>query len=492
MLTAFPSMASRATANSSRLSALQLAAIGAGATAFLVCVLSGTKVLGDPDTFWHIEVGRWMLGSFAWPTTDLYSHTFGGSRWIAKEWLSQILLALAWLGGSWTGVVALCAASVALTVAMITSFVGSRAGLAGGLLMAALSLYTFAPVMIARPLLIVFPIVVAWTMALARASEAGRRPPWLALPLLLLWANMHGAFTMGLVIAAAFGLEALLRADRATIGRVFAEWAAFGLACLAVTCATPYGWEPLWVNVVMANKHEVLPYLTEWQSADFSPRWIFLAAVVLAFLWALSSDLRGNAGRILLVAFLAYAMFRHQRLAMIFALVAPIVAGPALVALGGRVLSRLDLFQSGFPISPAAARIGTGTIAGAAALALLSLSPVPPPSVSAGPALASVSPDVRRDRVFNSHDLGGFLIHNGVKTFFDGRNDQLFTGGFFTRVMTATMAEEPAPLAALLDETGARWALILTDKPEARVFPRLEGWRRHYSDATSEVWLRAR
>lgn len=492
MLTASMSTASRATLIAAWLSPLQLAAFCAAATGFLLCVLSGEKVLGDPDTNWHIAGGRWMIENASWPTTDFYSHTFDGHRWIAKEWLSQLLLAFAWDVGSWRGVVVLCGLAVALTLAMVTWFAGSRAGIAGGLLMAGLSLVTFAPVMIARPLLLVFPVIVGWTIALVRSAERGRRPPWIALPLLLLWVNMHGAFTMGIVIAAAFGLEALLRADRASLPRVLVEWGAFGLSCLAVTCVTPYGWEPLWVNALMANSHEVLPFLAEWQGADLSARWIFLAAIVLACIAVLASDLRPNAARFLLVAFLAYAMFRHQRLAMIFALVVPIAVGPALIAAGADVLRRIGLFQSGLPLSAAAAQMLAALLIVAGGVATLLVSPAPPPTAAAPAALASVPDQVRRERVFNSHDLGGFLILNGVKTFFDGRNDQLFLGGFFTRTMNATTAESPAPLAALLDERGVRWALILKEKPEARLFPRLDGWRLHFADASSEVWIRNR
>lgn len=492
MLTASLSTAARTGSSSTRMSPLHLAALSAAAAGFLLCVVSGDKVLGDPDTNWHIAVGRWMIENANWPTTDFYSHTFDGHRWIAKEWLSQLMLACVWSVASWQGVVVLCGLAVALTLSMVTSFAGYRAGVVGGLLMAALSLVTFAPVMIARPLLLVFPIIVGWTIALARSAEQDRRPPWLALPLLLLWANMHGAFTMGIVIAAAFGLEALLRADRESLPRVLVEWTAFGLACLAVTCVTPYGWEPLWVNALMANSHEVLPYLSEWQSADLSPRWIFLAGIVLACIAVLASDLRRNAARILLVAFLGYAMFRHQRLAMIFALVVPIVVGPALIATGADVLRRIGLFQTGMPLSAAAARVLAALLVMAGGTAALLVSPAPPPTAAAPAALASVPDQVRRERVFNSHDLGGFLILNGVKTFFDGRNDQLFTGGFFTRTMTATTADQPDQLAALLDERGVRWALILKQKPEARLFPRLDGWRLHYADASSEVWLRTR
>src|SRR3979490_160210 len=55
----------------------------------------GLPLLGDPDSHWHIAVGNWILAHGAVPTVDSFPFTFAGQPWIAKEWLSQILLALA-------------------------------------------------------------------------------------------------------------------------------------------------------------------------------------------------------------------------------------------------------------------------------------------------------------------------------------------------------------------------------------------------------------
>src|SRR5260370_7983709 len=52
-------------------------------------------LLADPDSHWHVTVGNWILAHGAVPTVDAYSFTFAGQPWIAKEWLSPALLALA-------------------------------------------------------------------------------------------------------------------------------------------------------------------------------------------------------------------------------------------------------------------------------------------------------------------------------------------------------------------------------------------------------------
>src|SRR5258708_7180632 len=61
--------------------------------------VEGLPLLADPDTHWHIAIGNWILETGWVPTVDSHSHTFLGQPWIAKEWLSQLLLALAYDAG---------------------------------------------------------------------------------------------------------------------------------------------------------------------------------------------------------------------------------------------------------------------------------------------------------------------------------------------------------------------------------------------------------
>ena len=98
---------------------------------------------------------------------------------------------------------------------------------------------------LARPHLLTFPIIVVWTALVARASEEGRRPsPW-PLPLMVLRANLHGGFTLGLLLAAGFGLEATIAARPAERGCVAFGWLSFWAGALLASCITPYGYHCL-------------------------------------------------------------------------------------------------------------------------------------------------------------------------------------------------------------------------------------------------------
>src|SRR6266852_6165580 len=72
----------------------------------------------------------------------------------------------------------------------------------------------------ARLHILTYPIIVLWTAGLAKACDENRRPSLWLLPLMVLWANLHGGFTIGLMLAFGFGLDATIAAVGAQRRRV--------------------------------------------------------------------------------------------------------------------------------------------------------------------------------------------------------------------------------------------------------------------------------
>ena len=73
--------------------------------ALLFLLLLSNSMLRDPDTYWHLAAGAWMREHGTVPRVDSFSHTFAGEPWIAKEWLSQVLMSGAFSLAGWRGVV---------------------------------------------------------------------------------------------------------------------------------------------------------------------------------------------------------------------------------------------------------------------------------------------------------------------------------------------------------------------------------------------------
>src|SRR5215468_6352906 len=167
---------------------------------------ASSTLLNDPDSQWHITVGNWILEHRAVPDVDIYSFTFTGQPWIAKEWLSQILLAGAYDIAGWGGVVALGAAAFAATFAILLRLLLRDIKPVPALLFVGVAIAMTAPHMLARPHALAMPFMLLWVAGLVRAAEEHRAPdPWL-LVCMLLWANLHGGFTLGLMLVGAFGL----------------------------------------------------------------------------------------------------------------------------------------------------------------------------------------------------------------------------------------------------------------------------------------------
>jgi hypothetical protein len=179
---------------------------------FVAVLASGSNLLGDPDTYWHIVVGRWILAHHAVPHVDPFSYSMAGAPWVPHEWLAETVFAPLYDRWGWNGLVVATAASFAATLAILTRAllrwlepIHALAGVATAWGLALSHL-------LARPHILTLPIMVLWFAALVEARERNRAPPlWLA-ALMTLWANLHGGYALGLAFAAVFAGEALIAA----------------------------------------------------------------------------------------------------------------------------------------------------------------------------------------------------------------------------------------------------------------------------------------
>lgn len=464
----------------SGLSSLLLLAVAAG------LLTQADRLLGDPDTQWHIAVGRWIVANGAVPWTDLFSHTFAGQPWIAKEWASQVILFAAHAAAGWGGVVALTILVFAATLAVLHAWLSIRVRAVTALAVVLVAFVVLAPHILARPHLLAFPALVIWTIGLIEALERRVAPsPWLFV-VMIAWVNLHGSYPIGLVIAGLLAGEGIFGRPRPEWPRQALRWAMFLAAATLAACVTPYGIRPFLVNLGLFGSGESLRYIVEWQPLSLNlPGMVALGALALS-LGALAPHPRRDLFRIAVLLLLGAMMIRHSRFADLFILVAPIlVAGPA--ALRFASLRAEPRSPSGPFDYLVMAALGLAALGYAAALA-----PRPAAQVTPVAALEAARARGLTGTLYNDYDFGGFLIAEGVKTFIDGRADQIFLGGFMNALDRAQTAPEPESFAALLSRYGVTWAIVRTESREAAHLGCLAGWVVLHQDAVAAVYYDSR
>src|SRR5439155_25184435 len=66
---------------------------------------------------------------------------------------------------------------------------------------------------LARPHTLSYPLAILWISGLIRAVERGAMPSFLLLPVMTLWANMHGGFTLGFAVCGFLALESIYESE---------------------------------------------------------------------------------------------------------------------------------------------------------------------------------------------------------------------------------------------------------------------------------------
>jgi hypothetical protein len=444
-------------------------------------VLFAPAVLGDGDTYWHIAAGRWMLDNQAVLRIDPFSYTFAGHPWQTHEWLAEIAMALAYVGAGWSGVVLLFGAAAALAAGLLAHHLSRRLGGLALIVTLVLSLACVAGSLLARPHLLALPLLEMWTAGLIIAREEGRAPSWKLLPLMVLWANLHASFLIGLLLIVPFALEAV-QEEAHRRAAALRGWGVFaGLALLAAVI-TPYGV----YGLIFPFKLLAMPSLQligEWAPTNFQTFQPLAVAVAVALYVLLSRGARIKPLRLVLLLGLLYLALIHVRHHMLIAIVGPLVLAEPLA----RALQASP--PGATPRHGVAVTLAFAVLVGALASLRLWL-PLERGDGATTPAtaLARVPAPLLHSPVLNDYAFGGYLIFNDVRPFIDSRAE-LYGEKFLERYVWMVRPDKPALEAALV-RYRVRWTIFAADNPAAGAMDSTPGWRRLYADRWAVVHVK--
>jgi hypothetical protein len=450
---------------------------------YLLLLVNGGSLLNDSDTYWQIGAGKWILDHNAVPHVDIYSFTKAGEPWVSSSWLAQVLFAEAYELAGWSGPVVLSAASIAATFALFAHILGRKIPATYAIIIALAALMLSTGHLLARPHVLVLPVMVAWVNGLVEASERREAPSFWLLPLIALWANLHGGFVFGLALVAPFALDALWNAQAPQRRRLALRWIAFGIGALVACCATPYGWGSILAARKILDLGELLHLIYEWMPADFSRFSPFEAYVFASIALALYCGVKLTPPRILLVLGLFHMALSHVRNIEILALLMPLVVLTPVASQFGLKAART--VRTNFPIASAAilALLGASTWAFAANYKYS------PPAIQSPAAAVDALIARHPKRVLNDLPFGGYLISRQLPVFIDGRAE-LYGEAFEMNYYRALQLKDVNLFLNLLRDYDIDAVLLTPVTPAASLLDHLDGWSRVYADDNAVLHVR--
>jgi hypothetical protein len=381
-------------------------------------VLSTLATVGDPDLFWHLAQGRQTVTE-GLARVDTFSWSVAGLPVLTDQWLGQVIWYEAYAALGWNGIIVLRALLVAAIVTLIVAaaLTAQRRPIVAVIAaLPAIVLTRFA--WTERPQLMGLLCFAALVLLLRVSAERPRL--LLAVPaLIVVWANLHASFALGLAVSTIACAELWRR-------RRDARTLAVGVVAISIaaTLLTPSGIS-IWTS---ASGHFLSPprVIQEEGVPDVTqPYGLVFAFVVLAVLVTAQLSrptVLRDVALLVPVLFVSMTAARHTPFFAVAS--APYLAAHAPAAIGAiaarlRIRARLPEFAQRVPslrtdlataVIALAAVIGAGFVARGEP----NLAPYP-----AG-ALSSLPPG---SGVVNDYDWGGFLIWYAPATpvFVDGR-----------------------------------------------------------------------
>ena len=467
---------------------------------FLATILAGGACVAahfrfvDPDSWWHIRVGELILRTHHWPTSDIYSFTAPGARWIAYEWLGEVTIAFAARFG-FTGLALLqfIWASTLTTLILYFSYIRSK-NVKAAFLATVFALVMLGAFFTLRPQVMGYIFMAILLVALERYKQKMSKSLWWLPALFLVWVNTHGTFFLGLGIFGVYWLAGLFEFQ---VGGIYSEkWTPQQrlhlleviLLCVAVLPLTPYGTRLATYPFEMAFMQPLnVSSIVEWQPLSFALPFgkILMVALLVLIVAQILMRLNHRLDSFLFVLLGAFAAYAHIRFLLFFLLfLTPTIA---------ELLSRWVPDYEPQKDKPVLNLIITLCVVAGIVLYVRDTPRLVSRFTETYPVKAV---EYLRDHpitapMLNEYGWGGYLIYElypAQRVFIDGRADFYEYAGVFSDYLDITRIEPDA--FRLLDRYGVQACLLQRKSTLATVLTQLPAWRVEYSDDVAVLFVR--
>ena len=335
--------------------------------------LAYCNFLDDPDLWWHLKTGESIYLNHALPTKDHFSFTSETpdflknmgrgentavklpsdyTHWstnLTHSWLGELLFYLAYLAGGFIGV-ALLKSAVFVSALLLLYRVMRRNGSGFFLSFSIVALICVlgTDFNLSRPQVFSFLFMVAMVYLLSDYRRGGRKF-YLLPPMMLLWANLHAGFVVGVVSLAAFAagetakfVVAGMRGKGGKTERGDGRLKGLLLVALATFLAglvNPNGFK-IFLMAVEAKSSLFAICISEYAKPALYGNRCFWLLVLLWVVFVLISIRKMEIAEILFVLSLLAGSLSAQRMTIFFALGAAAFLAKAMSAAGSRIAAR--------------------------------------------------------------------------------------------------------------------------------------------------------
>jgi hypothetical protein len=451
--------------------------------------------LTDPDPWWHLATGRWIVEHHAIPRVDPFSFTVAGASWHAVDWLADLTMYGAWALAGAGGLAALTALAafvmlwfVGLTLRELDASTPTMAAV-----VACTGILVQGRYSMARPMTLGAAALCATIYLCTRSWQRVDRSRLdrsvlVAAPLVLVWSALHPSAILGIVVLAVFAIAAVATRHGAARLYIGATLLALALAALVPSARALF-------DVAAAHDRATLALAltTEWARPRLGDRELWLPALgtlaAVATMLA-SPDRRRALPFVGIAAVGAILASRYTRNLYEAILLAAPVAGLA-VERAARRLAAAKLRAA-----PLLVAVAVGVVVPALHVRLA------PAEFSTrfgvGPAPDAVprqTLDLLRTlpagHVMNDCTLGGWLIWQRIPVYCDGRAVALYTQADVERLFLPLYADA-ATIDAVADRFDIHYALARFDSTFQDTLMTAPSWVPLATDREHALFVRRR
>ena len=451
-------------------------------------------VLLDPDLWWHLQTGQHIFLFRSIPHVDIFSFTKAGSEWVTHEWLSELFIYLIYRVGGWSALVAIFSGLVTAAFVITYRRCEGRPYIASiALLLAAAS---SSPLVGIRPQMITFLLASIYLAILtAFGKDGSSRKLWWMVPMMLIWANLHAGFALGLALILLYGISFALDGafDRTK------KLAVMFVACATVVPLNPNGFRLITYPFETLLSPSMAAYIEEWASPNFHQLMFIPFAVLLLLLLAsvALSNTRPSLGEVFLVVVTGLGALRSTRHIPIFCLVAtPMLARHLWEIVSARGWAEM-LTKRDTPATPVALLVSLTLVASSAFIAMFPvwhfIKNQKIYEARKYPVAATDYLNAQRlpGPIYNKYGWGGYLIrrlHPDYPVYIDGRAD-VYGDSFMAETLNTYDGlpgwREP------LERRAIRTVLIAPDAPLASLLRNDREWQISYEDQQAVIFTKS-